>query len=323
MQLHVGMQVRARYKAGEFGAQRTKFHPGRIAEMYDDGTCKVLYQDGDIEDHVDRKWIAPPARKRRLANADAPPQACAAISEASTQTSTAETTHLAAASRGGAAPRADNLVPPPHLALEGQAWTPASFYGGFAWEESGDGAAAAPAVNASAGKAGIRPPRPCGTPGCGLPARHAGACEPDRVRGPRRPASASAASSAAASTTSNAGSPASSSAAASTTSNARPSSPSASASRTAVAASSSRPEPRRNDDPEQILHHGFVEAPALLTAAVCAQLDGLDRARAERISNALQLSVEGPELRLVERIVASSQLVRQVTRAPPPPPRLP
>ena len=60
---------------------------------------------------------------------------------------------------------------------------------------------------------------------------------------------------------------------------------------------------------------GFVEAPALLPAATCDKLYGLDRSSAVRISNARQLSVQGAELRLVESALERSPLVRQTVLA--------
>ena len=60
---------------------------------------------------------------------------------------------------------------------------------------------------------------------------------------------------------------------------------------------------------------GFVEAPALLPAATCDKLYGLDRSAAVLISNARQLSVQGAELRLVESALEQSLVVRQTVLA--------
>ena len=72
---------------------------------------------------------------------------------------------------------------------------------------------------------------------------------------------------------------------------------------------------RRNEEPARIVECGFVEAPALLPAATCDKLYGLDRSAAVLISNARQLSVQGAELRLVESALEQSDVVRQTVLA--------
>ena len=72
---------------------------------------------------------------------------------------------------------------------------------------------------------------------------------------------------------------------------------------------------RRNEQPARIVECGFVEAPALLPAATCDTLLGLDRSAAVLISNARQLSVQGAELRLVESALERSPQVRQTVLA--------
>ena len=72
---------------------------------------------------------------------------------------------------------------------------------------------------------------------------------------------------------------------------------------------------RRNEQPARILACGFVEAPALLPAATCDALLSLDRSAAVPISNARQLSVQGAELRLVERALERSPQLRRTVHA--------
>lgn len=71
----------------------------------------------------------------------------------------------------------------------------------------------------------------------------------------------------------------------------------------------------RNDMAITIEQHGFVEAPALFPAATCTKLRNLDRASAVEISNALQLTVTGPELRLVLDAAERSDVIRQAVLA--------
>ena len=55
--LSVGLAVRARYRATALGVFGTQWFDGEVRAVHDDGTCDVLYEDGDVELRVAPHYV--------------------------------------------------------------------------------------------------------------------------------------------------------------------------------------------------------------------------------------------------------------------------
>ena len=51
--------VKAKYKASVHGPACTMWYTGTVAEVHEDGTVDVRYEDGDYEAHVRREYVKP------------------------------------------------------------------------------------------------------------------------------------------------------------------------------------------------------------------------------------------------------------------------
>merc|ERR1712070_1350033 len=52
----VGVEVQARYLASVLGSFGTRWYPGRVTKVHDDGSADIAYDDGDVEHHVHPKY---------------------------------------------------------------------------------------------------------------------------------------------------------------------------------------------------------------------------------------------------------------------------
>ena len=57
--VELGDAVKAKYKASVHGPACTMWYTGTVAEVHEDGTVDVRYEDGDYEAHVRREYVKP------------------------------------------------------------------------------------------------------------------------------------------------------------------------------------------------------------------------------------------------------------------------